>query len=147
MPHLDRIGRAHTRITFTDENGRETDRGTPNGETHVAYHNRHVVCFNRWQIALRTNGYFTVTTRNRMNQVSNQYQLGYLVFQRQGRWYVQWMGMTLPIEGGGIILNRPDSGVTEINVVRPARSRRGVRTSLMSPNIGRPIPGQIVRRS
>jgi hypothetical protein len=39
-------------------------------------------------IVLDTNGYKTVTTKTRMNQASNQYALGFSVWQKDYQWHV-----------------------------------------------------------
>jgi hypothetical protein len=56
------------------------------------------------QITLRTGGWKTATTRGRMVQASNQFSLGYNVFQKAGEWFVTWKGKTLPFEGTEITL-------------------------------------------
>jgi hypothetical protein len=58
----------------------------------VAYHNTFVVCASDKTIVLNTGGWFTVTTKTRMNQASNQFGLGYRVFQKDFRWYVEFKG-------------------------------------------------------
>ena len=39
-------------------------------------------------VVLNTGGYWTATTKRRMNEVSVQYNLGFQVFQKKGKWYV-----------------------------------------------------------
>lgn len=51
------------------------------GWTKVIYHSTIVVKWDDDQIILNTGGYHTVTTKTRMNQASNQFNLGYIVFQ------------------------------------------------------------------
>ena len=48
------------------------------GMTHVTYHQTVVVRFNHEHIILNSGGYRTATTKTRMNQASNQFDLGYL---------------------------------------------------------------------
>ena len=48
----------------------------------VYYHNTRVVFYCNGHIKLDTGGWSTVTTKLRMNQASNQYNLGYKVFQK-----------------------------------------------------------------
>jgi hypothetical protein len=56
--------------------------------TLVKYHDTVVVSFNDKWIVLDTGGWFTPTTKTRMNQASNQFGLGYQVYQREGEWNV-----------------------------------------------------------
>ncbi len=48
-----------------------------------------VVKWNADKIVLNTGGWRTNTTKNRMNQASNQFGLGYSVFQRNFDWWVE----------------------------------------------------------
>lgn len=60
-----------------------------NDGTHtcVKYHQTDVVKFNEKEIILDTGGWFTATTKKRMNQASNQFGLGYHVSQMNYGWY------------------------------------------------------------
>jgi hypothetical protein len=58
-------------------------------ETRVRYHNTDVVCFTADRIVLDTGGWFTVTTKRRMNQAAKIYGLAFSVSQRKGKWYIQ----------------------------------------------------------
>lgn len=58
--------------------------------TIVTYHSTQIVKFNEKEIILNTGGWSTSTTKNRMNQASNQFNLGYQVWQEKGEWFVQW---------------------------------------------------------
>lgn len=60
------------------------------GYTVVRYHSTDVVKFNSQEIILDSGGYLTVTTKLRMNQASNQYGLGYYVYQQKGDWFVRY---------------------------------------------------------
>ena len=55
----------------------------------VTYHNTVVVKVvdNRY-VTLNTGGWYTTTTKRRMNQASLQYSLGYVVYQADFVWYV-----------------------------------------------------------
>jgi len=57
-------------------------------ETFVRYHNTDVVQFDSLYITLNTGGWETATTKLRMNQASNQFGLGYQVYQKNYDWYV-----------------------------------------------------------
>lgn len=75
--------------------------------TIVRYHDTDVVRFNAESIFLNVGGWKSATTKTRMNQASNQYSLGYSVFQRKGEWFVRWKGKDIPYTGDGIMfLNR-----------------------------------------
>ena len=56
--------------------------------THVRYHHTDVVTIKKDKIVLRHNGWKTVTTKNRMNQVSELYGLGYSTVKKYGDLYV-----------------------------------------------------------
>lgn len=63
---------------------------TENGWTIVRYHDTDVVSFNEKEIILRTGGWRTTTTKLRMNQASNQFGLGYQVWQKDFQWYISF---------------------------------------------------------
>jgi hypothetical protein len=73
----------------------ETSIYTSNGYICVKYHNTEVVRFNHERIVLNSNGWSTHTTKVRMNQASNQYGLGYKVYQRDYDWYIDFKGQTI----------------------------------------------------
>ena len=77
MPRMDQIGKTATTVS------------TENGVTRVTYHKTVVVKFDHDHIVLNSGGWLTATTKNRMNQASNQFDLGYTVFQDKGRWYIK----------------------------------------------------------
>lgn len=52
------------------------------------------------RIILNSGGWTTATTKTRMNQVANQYNLGYHVYQEKHEWYVDWKGEKLPFFDG-----------------------------------------------
>jgi len=69
----------------------------------VTYHDTDVVKWNpdKNDVILDNGGWFTKTTKDRMNQASNQYGLGYSVFQKDNRWYVKFdSGKVLPYQNG-----------------------------------------------
>ena len=79
MAQLMKVGRVHT------TQGIDND-----GCRYVQYHATKVVRWNDKYIFLRTDGYYTQTTKNRMNQVSNQFNLGFKVYQKDFEWFVRW---------------------------------------------------------
>lgn len=62
--------------------------------TVVTYHATPVVQFNDHEIILDSGGYETQTTKTRMNQCANQFDLGFNVFQKKDIWYVSYLGNT-----------------------------------------------------
>lgn len=66
---------------------------TDNGKTSVIYYNTPVVQFTDKTIILETGGYFTKSTKDRMNQASQKYQLGFSVYQSKGNWYCEYKGI------------------------------------------------------
>lgn len=56
----------------------------------VVYHSTEVVKFDRKNkiLTLDTGGHFSNTTKNRMNQTSNQFDLGFKVYQKNFEWFV-----------------------------------------------------------
>ena len=73
------------------------------GMTSIVYHSTAVVQFNSDKIILNSGGWDTRTTKSRMNQASNQYGLGYEVYQVDYSWYVDYLGETIPFEDGMIL--------------------------------------------
>lgn len=79
---------------------------TDNGLTQVVYHTTPVVQFNDNEIILNTGGWFTNTTKTRMNQTSNQFDLGYRVYQKNYEWFVEYKNKTIPFENDQVVLER-----------------------------------------
>lgn len=86
--------------------GRNTKVFDRDGDKCVQYHATIVVRWNDKRIILNTGGYETVTTKTRMNQASNQYGLGYSVYQKDHQWFVTFKGETMPFEGETLELTR-----------------------------------------
>jgi hypothetical protein len=89
-----KIGKGRTTIT------------TRGKTTKVTYVDTVVVKFNDKTIHLNTGGWQTNTTKVRMNQVSNQYGLGYQVYQKKFIWYVDYKGETYTFKNKVLKLNR-----------------------------------------
>lgn len=79
---------------------------TIDGQTHVRYHSTNVVSFDAKNITLNTGGYYTHTTKTRMNQAASQFNLGYRVFQRDYEWYVMYKDQCKRFESERIRLVR-----------------------------------------
>lgn len=86
--------------------GRATSVFSENGNTNVVYHATKVVRFNDKEIELNTGGWRTNTTKTRMNQASNQFDLGYVVRQKDYDWFVDYNGSTIPFNDSRITLKR-----------------------------------------
>lgn len=54
----------------------------------VTYRNTDIVTHTPKTVTLRSGGYETVTTKRKMNQASIQFDLGYGVFQKDFKWFV-----------------------------------------------------------
>lgn len=72
----------------------------------VKYHTTEVVRFNTKRIVLNTGGYETKTTRIRMNQASNQFDLGYRVYSRKGNTLVNFKDVTYQFDDNVLTLKR-----------------------------------------
>lgn len=71
----------------------------------VKLYNTSIVIFDEKQITLNSGGYQTSTTKNRMNQTSTEYSLGFYIWQKKGRWFVTFQGEELDFFDG-MTLNR-----------------------------------------
>lgn len=76
MPRMDKLSNYRTTIMAT------------NGRLSIVYVSTEIVLATPETITLDSGGYQTVTTKRKMNQASNQFGLGYGVYQRTGKWYV-----------------------------------------------------------
>ncbi len=66
----------------------KTDKAADAGS--VIYHATEVVKWDKWGIVLDSGGWRTKTTKLHMNQASNQYNLGFQVYQKKGEWFVSF---------------------------------------------------------
>ena len=85
---------------------------TKGGEwTIVTLHNTDIVKFKHHasgflaQILLDTGGWNTVTTRRRMNEVSQAYGLGFRVYQKNHKLYVAYKGNDYEFDEGKFTIN------------------------------------------
>lgn len=94
MAQQQTIGRTATTIT------------TENGTTKIRYHSTVIVEFNHEKIILNSGGWYTATTKTRMNQTSSQFDLGFSISQKDYEWrvYVHRLDVTLPFYDNMIIL-------------------------------------------
>lgn len=94
MASLNNIG-SHKTSVFTE-----------NSITKVCYHNTIVVSFDYNKIKLNTGGWFSNTTKTRMNQTSNQFGLGFRVYQKNYDWYVEYNNKIYSFEQNQIEFKR-----------------------------------------
>ena len=76
MPHMHKL--SNYRTTWFNEG----DKGG------VTYVRTQIVSWTQDTVTLNSGGYETVTTKRKMNQAANQFALGFGVYQRKGKWYV-----------------------------------------------------------
>ena len=81
---------------------RNTAIYSDNGTTKVILYSTKIVEWNhnRDSIILNNGGWMTATTKRRMNQVAEQFDLGFTVYQKDFEWYVVLNGQTLLFENG-----------------------------------------------
>lgn len=93
MAQQNKLGKVATTVT-----------GNSLDNIRVTYHSTDIVTVTKvkgkLRITLDTGGWFTPTTKTRMNQASNQFGLGYRVYQDKGSWYVKkYNGKEIPFVG------------------------------------------------
>ncbi len=76
------------------------------GETRVMYYKTAIVTFNDETIILNTGGWWTRSTKARMNKLSWYFKLGFRVFQKEGVWFVEYGDEVHPYEVNEIWLDR-----------------------------------------
>jgi hypothetical protein len=69
----------------------------------VIYRSTVVVKASPVRIKLDSGGWRTATTKRRMNQASNQLDLGFVVYQKKKVWYVDYKGETIKFEDGMVL--------------------------------------------
>lgn len=85
---------------------------TINGMTKVVYHDTAVVTFDDDDIILDTGGWWTRTTKARMNQAAQHFGLGYYVKQVHGDWVLTFQGEDHNFEANRITLDRKSGYVS-----------------------------------
>ena len=73
--------------------------------TKVCYQNTIVCEFDDKIIKLNTGGWFTSTTKRRMNQASQEFNLGYYIYQKNYVWYCKYNNKIFSFTGN--YLNLP----------------------------------------
>ena len=74
------------------------------GVTGIKYHATNVVEFTGTMIVLDSGGWRSATTKTRMNQASNQFNLGYSVWQKSREWFVTFKGVTCEFYDGMVLV-------------------------------------------
>lgn len=69
---------------------RSTNVITDCGGINVWFHGTLILTFDQERIILTSGGYKTATTKRRMNQASEEFDLGFRVYQEGYRWYVNY---------------------------------------------------------
>tara|TARA_B110000902_G_C14210791_1_gene551284 strand:+ start:255 stop:545 length:291 start_codon:yes stop_codon:yes gene_type:complete len=96
MPRMDKLSMYKTTLEI------DGDKGC------VIYTKTKIVEWVGNKIKLNSDGWESVTTKRKMNQASNQFNLGYSVFQKDFVWYVDtpqghtvkyYDGMTIDMKG------------------------------------------------
>ena len=75
--------KGNTKITFLGDN------------VIVTFHSTDIVIFNNERIILNSDNWYTVTTKQRMNQTSDEFGLGFEISQRDFDWFVKTQNKTL----------------------------------------------------
>ncbi len=70
-------------------------RESGSGNIVVQYHATNVVEVENGIVRLNSGGWHTATTKKRMNQASQEFNLGFAVYQKQREWFVEFGGETL----------------------------------------------------
>tara|TARA_Y100000310_G_C20694481_1_gene824553 strand:- start:2224 stop:2559 length:336 start_codon:yes stop_codon:yes gene_type:complete len=86
----------------------------PNGNTVVTYINTPVVIISpTGDVMLNHGGHITPTTKLRMNQASNEFDLGYTVRQKDYEWWIDYNKMgtqyTIPFDHERVIIRSEGS--------------------------------------
>ena len=68
------------------------------GTTYITYHETHVVKFTDKTITLNSGGFWSQTTKRRMNQAANEHNLGFEVLQKNGDWIIKRGDLEIPFE-------------------------------------------------
>ncbi len=84
---------------------------TPNyREVDIYHHGRRIVHIGSHFIILQNHGYFSKSTKKRMNEAAMDFLLPYHIWQQDFEWYVEWYdNITKFPPGGGVVLDR-DTG-------------------------------------
>jgi hypothetical protein len=76
------------------------------GYTVITLHGTDIVKFSDNIIILNHGGFVTSTTKTRMTQASRTFELGYSVFSKNGKMFVSYEGLTLPVESEIVLIRK-----------------------------------------
>ena len=85
------------------------------GKTKVVYYVTAVVTFDKDAIILDTGGWWTRSTKTRMNQASRQFDLGYQVHQVLNIWVITFRRDSHPFDTERVRLDRLTGRVTPLD--------------------------------
>ena len=88
MTQQHKVGTTATTINCGDNSGQ------------VKYHNTVVVEWTKDTITLNSDGWLTATTKTRMNQTSQQFDLFFSVWQKNHSWFVSFKNVTVEFFDG-----------------------------------------------
>lgn len=74
--------------------------------TKIALYDTTIVEFTKKTIKLNSGGFYTRTTKERMNQVSREYNLGFQVFQDKYIWQVAYKDRLYTFENNLCVIKR-----------------------------------------
>lgn len=94
MAQQQKLGKGNTNVRAQD------------GKTIVRFHDTDIVAWDANTITLDSGGWLTATTKTRMNQASNQFELGFRVFQQNHEWFVSRQANRIIPFSDGMILDR-----------------------------------------
>lgn len=77
-----------------------------NGETVIRYHETDVLRVSEEKIVLNTGGYFTKTTKARMNEGARAFSLPLEVLQKKNLWYAVYNGKTFLFSEKSLTISR-----------------------------------------
>lgn len=101
MPKMDKLS------------GYMTTIGQQDGKTVVTYQATAIVSWDDKTITLNHGGWKTVTTKRKMVQAANQFNLGYGIRQKDYEWFVITDKGEFKIEGRKVIIDRATGNVTQ----------------------------------
>ena len=85
------------------------------GKTKVVYYDTAIVTFDKDAIILDTGGWWTRSTKARMNQASRQFDLGYQVHQVLNSWVITFRRESHSFDTERVRLDRLTGRVTRLN--------------------------------
>lgn len=71
--------------------------------TDIVYYETTIITFNNSYMWLSCGKYKTVSTKNRLNQASKEFNLGFSVYQKAKQWFVSYKGKELAFLNGMLL--------------------------------------------